>query len=175
MSRVAPSRRLLALLYVVGVTILADQVTDVAATVLLQPADAGTAQWRVAGFGIAASRGSVFLIADVLILVAAVGLEHQRILRLLSVIHVVLAAVLAVGLALFGRDAGEVLEMLGPAVRSQFLAATGRTVVVTTAGIGLLGWAGVLGWKASRPSSHRGASEPESLLLPTARETQRVR
>ncbi len=174
MLKVAPSRRVLGLLFLAGFVILADQAIDLAATVLLQPADTSTANWRVAVFGMAASRASLFLIADVLMLVAAVGLEHRRMLRLMSVTHAALAVILVIGLVLFARDTVEVQQTVGSAGRSHFLASIGRTMAVTMAGIGFLGWAAMLGWTASRRSGPKGESEPESRLLPTARDTRRL-
>lgn len=171
MSHLAPARRLLALLYLVGVIILIDQLADVAATILLQPVASGTANWRVAVFGLVASRASIFLIADVLCIVAAVGLEHRRVLRLFSVVHGGLALAVLIGVLLFSLDAVEVLRTVRPAARSAFVAAAARAVTVALVGLLLLAWASVAGWRASRPPHRKGRSGPDSLLVPMSRDT----
>jgi hypothetical protein len=169
MSIGVPPRRLLALLYLAGLVILADQIAELAATVLLQPATTGAASWRFAVFGIATSRATVFLIADVLLFAAAAGLEHRGILRLLGVGHLVLAAALGVGLGLFGLDALEVQRVVRPAGRNAFLAASTRAAAVALSGMILLFWAGVVALRISRAPSRKGTSQRDTLLMPTAR------
>jgi hypothetical protein len=172
MAHGVPTRRLLALLYLAAVIILADQITDVAATVLLQPVATGTANWRVAVFGMGVSRASVLLIADTLLFIAAIGLEHRLVLRTLSVAHGLLALIGLAALAMFALDAVEVQRMVRPDGRNAFFAATGRAGVVAVLGIGLLGWAALAGWKMSRASGKPGRSDRASMLMPTARDSR---
>ena len=164
MSQAAPTHRLLGLLYLVGGLILADQIADVAATVLLQPGTTGTANWRVAVYGLAASRASILLLADVLLFVAAVGLGHRVVLRVLALLHGVLVLALAGGLLLFGLDVLEVQRLVREDGKSAFIAATGRAVVVSLVGLVLLAWTGVVAWRESRAHSRRGRSDAEFLV-----------
>jgi hypothetical protein len=165
MSHGAPARRLLALLYLAGWIILADQIADIAATILFQPGTSSAATWRFAAFGIAASRANILLVADVLLFAAAVGLDQRIMLRILGVGHLLFAVALGIGLGMFGLDALEVQRVVGPAGRSAFIAAAVRTAVVALLGMLLLGWAGVAAWRLSKASGRSGSSREEAPLI----------
>ena len=166
------SGRLLALLYLAGAIILADQIADVTATVLLQSITTGTANWRVAVFGMAASRASALMIADVLIFSAAVGLDHRRMVRFLSVVHGVLVVALLAALGTFLLDAVEVQRQVRPGGKHAFLAATGRAAAVALFGILLAGWAAVAGWRLSRVHEHKSRSDPAAMLVSVGRDSR---
>jgi hypothetical protein len=97
-------RRLLGLLYLAGILVLADQAADLAATVLAKPLAPSQASWRFGVFGLLMTRASVFLIADVMLFIAAVALGHRKVLRALGALHALVALALLAGLLLFSLD-----------------------------------------------------------------------
>lgn len=141
------TRRLLGLLYIVGILMAADQAADLLTTVLSAPATPSQAQWRFGVFGLLATRAGVFLVAEVLLFTPAVVLGHRKTLRFLGGINLVLALAALAGLAFFGLDAVEVRRGVDAATATQYVSAALRAGVVALLGAGVLGWSG---WLAVR-------------------------
>lgn len=125
------ARRLLALFYVAGLLLLIDQASEILAT--MYPAKIGVLTWRFGAVGLILGRVSSFLIADVLILCAAIALGHRAVVRGLAWLHLVLAVGIAAVLVLFALDTVQVRLTVQPGARRGVYLAVARTL-----GIGLL-------------------------------------
>jgi hypothetical protein len=143
------TRRLLALLYVVGFLMAADQLADLLTTLLSAPMAPSSAQWRFGVFGLFATRVGVFLVAEVLLFTAALTLEHRTALRLLGALNLLLALALLAGFGVFALDTLELRRAVGAAAAGLYESAALRAGVVSLIGVGLLGWSG---WIAARPA-----------------------
>lgn len=144
------------LLYLAGALLLVDQLADLTATLLANSPSPGTASWRFGAFGLLTSRVSVFLLADVMLFAAAIGLDHRKTLRALGIVHLFLVPVLLGGLAVFGLDWVQVRGRVAPGGSNRFdlagLRAAGLALLAS-----VLAWRGGLtAFRAGRPH-HRGA------------------
>lgn len=158
------TRRLLGLLYLAAAFVLAEQVADLAATLLAKPWATSQATWRFGAFGLLMTRVSVFLIADVILFAAALGLAHRRVLRALGVIHLLLALLLLAGLGLFTLDWLQVRTQM-PAQGSQSLDLAGaRAAGMAALACALCGWAGLATLRATRLGKSRRDGSAAPLL-----------
>ena len=151
------------MLYLAGALLLVDQLADLTATLLANPPAPGAASWRFGAFGLLTSRVSVFLLADVMILAAAVGLEHRRVLRILGVIHLLLVPVLLGGLLLFGLDWLQVRGRAANRGSSRFDLAGIRAAMLALLAAILAGSGGLTALRAGRShqgGKHEGAGPP---------------
>jgi hypothetical protein len=166
------TRNLLALLYLAAALVIADQVADLVATLLATSPTPGLASWRFGAFGLIASRASVFLIADVMLFSAAIGLGHRLVLRVLGIVHLVIAAGLLAGLIVFALDWIQVRGRVNPGAKRHFDLAALRSVGIGSLGLTMLAWAGVVALKASRgrPKSARREGEASPLLTDLRRD-----
>jgi hypothetical protein len=149
------TRRLLALLYVVGFLIAADQLADLLTTILSAPMAPSSAQWRFGVFGTFASRAGLFLVAEVLLFTAALALEHRTAVRLLGALNLLLALAVLAGLGLFALDVLELRRGVGAAAAGLYDSAALRAGVVSLLGAGLLGWSGWTALRAARDEAGR--------------------
>ena len=156
------TRRLLALLYVVGLLMAADQAADLLTTILSAPPIPNSAQWRFGVFGMVATRASVFLVAEVLLFTAALALEHRTTLRLLGALNLVLAVAVLVGLGFFALDTLELRRGVAADRGALYVAAAIRAGVVAFLGAGLLVWSG---WRALRFSGAGRRRKGASLIV----------
>jgi hypothetical protein len=160
----------LLLLYLAGLLLLADQAADLTATLLANSPAPGAASWRFGAFGLMASRVSVLLLADLMLFLAAVGLEHRKALKLLGVLHLLLVPVLAAGVVLFALDWLEVRARVSEAGPGRFDFAGVRAIMLALLATVLCGWAGWMALRAGRSHPHqRGRdAEPAPLLTGTS-------
>ena len=152
-------RSLLALLYAAGILILADQVADLTATLLVNPTAPEAPSWRFGVFGLLMSRVSVFLVADVMLWSAALGLGHRTVIRALGLFHLVLAAVVLVGLVIFALDWLQVRGQVRQDRGQGFDLAGFRAMLIAVLMIALSLWAGraaLKGWRV-KSGGRRGA------------------
>ena len=157
-------RRLLALLYLAGLLVLADQLADLAATVLAQPWLPGQANWRFGAFGLLMTRASVFLIADVMLFAAAIGLGHRRVLRGLGMLHLLLTLLLLAGLGSFILDWLQMRARMPNTGARSFDLAGIRAAAMAALTIVLTGWAGMAALRATRPKPPHRDGEAAPLL-----------
>jgi len=156
------TRRLVALLYVVGLLMAADQLADLLSTILSAPPAPSVAQWRFGVFGLFASRAGGLLVAEVLLFTPAIILEHRTALRLLGALNLLLALAVLTGLGLFALDTLELRRGVAAAAAGQYTAAALRAGIVTLLGGGLLGWSG---WVALRSGAGDAARRRKSAPL----------
>jgi hypothetical protein len=156
-------RKLVGLLYVAGAFLVADQVADLIATIATAPVQLSSAQWRFGVFGLLVTRGSVFLVAEVMLWTAAVVLDHRNVIRSLAVLNLLLAAALAAGLGLFGLDALELRRQVKAGSGPRYDAAAARAILITLCGVVLLAWSGFAGWAAT--AGRGGRRETAASLL----------
>jgi hypothetical protein len=166
---IVPSRRLLGLLYLAGGLILADQLADLAATLLANAPQAVTTNWRFGTYGLVISRASVFLLADVLVFAAALALEHRRVIRVLAILHLLLAPALLVALGFFALDFLQIRGQVGDAGRRAFDLAAVRAAGLGGLAAVISGWTGFVAFRASRLSKASKAARPEGAVLMSTR------
>ena len=153
------------LLYLAGLLLLADQAADLTATLLANSPAPGAATWRFGAFGLLASRVSVLLLADLMLFLAAVGLEHRKVLKLLGALHLLLVPLLAAGVVLFVLDWLQVRTRVSEAGPGRFDFAGIRAVMLGLLAGVLSAWAGWMALRAGRIHSHH--AEPAPLLTGT--------
>jgi len=100
------------------------------------------------------------------LLLAAVGLGHRVMLRILALVHFLVAALLLVGLVLFLLDTLEIQRMVRAEGKPGFGAAAGRAAVLALLGACLLGWSGVVAWAAGRSHRREHRSGGNPLVVP---------
>jgi len=154
---IAVPRKLPALLYLGAAFVLIDQATIVLATAF--PAVLESPQWRFGAVGLTAGRFSPLLLADLMLVSAAMLAGHLRALRVLGAIHLVLSLLLLGLTANFALDAIQVRRTLP--VRSQqsmVPAAIRAAMLLLVLAIGTA-WIGVRAWGAGKwtVASERGA------------------
>jgi hypothetical protein len=149
---IVPSRRLLGLLYLAGGLILADQLADLAATLLANPPLPATTSWRFGTFGLVMSRASVLLTADVLVFAAALALQHRRVVRALAIMHLLFAPMLLAGVGLFALDWLQVRGQVSEAGQRSFDLAALRAAGLAFLAVVISAWGGVAAFRASRAS-----------------------
>jgi hypothetical protein len=147
--------------------LLADQAADLIATLLANSPAPGAASWRFGAFGLIASRVSVLLLADLMLFLAAVGLEHRKVLKLLGVLHLLLVPLLAAGVVLFVLDWLEVRARVSEAAPGRFDFAGLRAVMLALLATVLCGWAGWMAVRAGRLHPRTRDSEAAPLLTGT--------
>jgi len=158
-------RRLLALLYLAGALIAIDQIVDLIATLLANPVSLGSVQWRFGAFGLAATRGSVLLVAEVMLFAAALGLEHARVVRFLGVLNLVLAAGVAAWLGLFVLDTLQLRGAVNPgAPRARYTMAGVRAGSFAGLMVLLLGWSGIAALRMPSRSKRQGKAHGAILV-----------
>jgi hypothetical protein len=130
-----------AILYLTAGVILVDQLAILLASVL--PLSPGAVQWRFGAVGLAASRATPFLLADLLLLAAGLLGSHRGVLRTLGFFHLFLAPLLLSLVALFVLDAMEVRQGLPLDARRQALVSSGRALVALLALTVFVVWVGL--------------------------------
>ncbi len=152
-------RKLLGLLYLTGGVVIADQLADLAATILARNPTPALASWRFGTFGLLISRSSVFLIADVMLFTAAIRLGHRKVIRGLGVLHVLVALLVVALLAGFGLDWAEVRRQVPQAGVRSFEYSSLRAGLLALLVVGVSLWAGLVAFKATRVhGKHRKAA-----------------
>lgn len=120
-----------AILYLTAGVVLVDQLAILLASVL--PWAPGAVQWRFGAVGLAAGRATPFLLADLLLLAAALLGNHRGFLRALAFLHLFLAPLVLSVVALFVLDTMEVRQSLPLEARRQALLSAGRALVALLA------------------------------------------
>lgn len=128
---------------------LADLVTNV------WPLQLGNVQWRYGGLGLL----SGFFLTPVLGMLLAVGvailLEHRVVLRGLSLANLLGGVLLAGSVVLFGLDWLQMRPTMSDEARRAMDIGSLKALVKFAAAALLVGWMGVVGFRASRRRSHR--------------------
>lgn len=156
-------RRLLALLYLAGALIAVDQIADLLATLLANPVALDSPQWRFGAFGLAATRGSVLLVADILLFAAALGLDHTRVLRALGAVNLIAAVAVVAALVLFTLDTVQFGQLVKASASRRYLSAAYRAGGIAVLGTVLLAWSGLAALRVGRPG--KGKKAAGSLLI----------
>jgi hypothetical protein len=150
-------------LQAIGFLLLLDQLTLLLPEVL--PAAPGTPGWRYGVFGLAVGRATPLLFADALILVAAYRLEQGRFLRVAGLVHLLIAAALAVLLGLFVLDMLQVRRQVRPEMAGGMLIQGGRAALMAVALAAFAGWAGIRLLSDSGRLRHAKAAERDARFL----------
>ena len=158
---------LLALLYLAGSVVLADQAADLTATLLANNATPSIANWRFGAFGLLVSRTSVLVVADVMLFAAAIGLGHRRVLRVLGALHLAIAVLLLGGLVLFTLDWLQVRSRVRAEAMGSFDLAALRAAVIVVLALGAAGWAGLTSLRATERSRSRSSRREDAAPLLT--------
>jgi mannose/fructose/N-acetylgalactosamine-specific phosphotransferase system component IIC len=128
------ARRAIALLYLAAAIIIFEQLAEILA--LIYPFHSSIASWRFGLLGITVSRTASFALADMMILGAAILLEHRTFLRLVGIVHLLVAALLVPIMGIYSLD----VLVLRRALKPEFVRGFDLTAVRTllTCGIAIL-------------------------------------
>jgi hypothetical protein len=127
MTIVAP-RYLFHALYAAAGLVLADQLAEVLAT--LYPFDLRAVQWRFGAYGLIVGRATTAVVIDALVVLAALGLGHRRVLRAWGIAHAVAAPLLLMGLAVFLLDSLELRSAAEAELARAMTSAAVRSVAI---------------------------------------------
>lgn len=139
-----------------------DQLADLTATLLANVPEPGAANWRFGAFGLVLSRVSVFLLADVMLFGAAIGLQHKKSLRVLGILHLFLAPILLAGLGLFVLDWLQVRRVMMDRGASSFDLAGLRAATLALLAALLAARGGLAAYRAGRTHHKGGHHEAEA-------------
>lgn len=126
-----PNGPAVGVLYLAAVVVLVDQAAILAASVY--PISAGSVNWRFGAVGLAAGRATPFLLADLLLLAAALLAGHRVFLRVFAALHVLVAGLLVGALGMFVLDTLEIRTLLPLDARGQAIASASRASVALMA------------------------------------------
>jgi len=158
----ADARRAVGLLYIAAAVITLVELAEVA--VLSYPPHTAVASWRYGLLGVLISKTANFVLADALILAAALLLEHRRILRAVGAFHL-LAALGLIGLGvMYALDALVLRRAVRPQFQRGFDLNSLRTVAVCLLGsLACL----VVFWRTLRAGVARDEAREERPVLIT--------
>jgi hypothetical protein len=159
-------RYLFLALYAAGLLVFLDQAAELVAAVLpnFTPDDP---QFRFATFALIVSRTTTAVIMDMLIILAALGLQHSRMLRFWGIVHLVVAALLLVGLAFFVLDVVQLRTVVsGDAAGTLTITAIRASVMVILAVVYCV-YVMIAATRAARRTSMIDKSEDEGPVLVT--------
>ncbi|MGH7560557.1 MAG: hypothetical protein ACRENB_06010 [Gemmatimonadales bacterium] len=165
MSPTQAATRFLPLLYVAGALLLLDQFADLVATLTAGEVELSSPRWRFGAVGLVVTRASVLLLGDLFLYLAAVSLAHYRTLRVLGVLHLLVAAMLLATLVVFGLDAVQVRRLVREGGEGVFDVAAARGAMLLLAGSALAAWAGLVSWRAGSWSTVRRDSGGGSIVV----------
>jgi hypothetical protein len=167
-----PVRKLLALRYLAGALVIADQLADLVASLLAKGPSPTLASWRFGTFGLLISRSSVFLIADVMFFTAAIVLGHRRVIRVLGAIHLLGAVLLLAGLVEFGLDWAEVRFQVPEAGLRNFQYSTLRAAALGLVAAAISLWTGIVALTATRLHGRHKQGDATPLLAKIRRDEE---
>jgi hypothetical protein len=121
------------ILYLAAIVIFVDQAAILAASIY--PTSVDSVNWRFGAVGLAAGRSTPFLLADLLLLGGALLAGQRTFLRVLAVLHVLVAVLLLTILAFFVLDAIEIRLLVPLESRAQVMASAVRAGIA----LGVLG------------------------------------
>ncbi len=139
------------------------------------PVRLGNLHWRYGFAGLMAAYLNTPLLALILLMGVAYGLQHARVLRLLSALEILMAAALVMVVVVFALDLGQVRASRPAAVQGSVLAGgvvailkhLGASAVLTLLGIG--------GWRTARRISDRTDRDgPQAGVVMNQREARRT-
>ncbi len=153
-------------LYAAAALVLLDQAAELIAG-LVPNFNLSSPEFRFAAFGLIISRTTTAVIVDALVILAALGLHHARLLRIWGILHVVVAALLLVGLAFFLLDTVELRNAVNRDAASTFVVAAVRASVMVVLAVGYCGWILVASGRAGRRSPSVDKDDDEGPVLVT--------
>ncbi len=130
-SAMKPSGPAVGALYLAGFIVLLDQAAILAASVY--PIAAGSVNWRFGAVGLAAGRATPFLLADLLVLAAAMLAGHRTLLRVLALLHLLLGVLLLGALGMFILDTVEIRQLIPLDARRQAIVSASRAAIALVA------------------------------------------
>ena len=146
-----PLHRISSVLYLAGILVIFDQLAILGTSIL--PLASGTVEWRYGAVGLAAGRLTPLLLGDCLLLVAAVTANHRGAMRVLAVLHLVLALAIAAAVLAFALDAIQVRRMLPLASQRGAMIAAIRAGGALALVIPLTAWISVRLFQLARHSA----------------------
>lgn len=153
-------RGVLPVLYLAGLLLLADQFAEL--VISAYPFRPDEVPWRVGLYGLLLGRTSMIVLADLLIVIPAVLLNHRGVLAFWGAIHLLAGVALGIVAGMFVLDAIVLRNLLPPGSRRPTELTSLRAlllgVLVATASL----WAGWLAVRevVPRRRSRRGAPAP---------------
>lgn len=154
MSISSATRPFLGLLYLAGAALVIDQALILASSIM--PFSPGAAQWRFGAVGLATGRVTPLLLADTVIILAAVWLGHRTMLRVWALLHLALVVAFLLALGSFVLDTIQVRQQLVPEAQTGMLLGASRVGIMLLV---MVLWSGWAGWRllhllaVTKPSS----------------------
>lgn len=158
------ARYVFSALYAAAALILVDQLGEL--LVSLHPFHPEAVQWRFGAYGLVLGRTTTLLIADVTVVLAALGLGHPRVVQAWGVVHLVLGAVLLLGLMGFVLDAVQLRRELAARTPGGVVVQAARALVIGLLAVVYCIWAA---WAAIRGRGGPGQAAPKDSLLVVGR------
>ena len=156
-----PSRYLFRALYAAAALVLMDQLAELLASTY--PFQVGEVKWRFGAFGLFIGRTTTAVIVDMLVLIAAVGLEHRRFLRVWGALHFVVGVLLVAGMAIFSLDVLEMRRSVVPEAAGTLVLASVRAGIVVVAAVIYAFGAGLAALRAN--AALKPARAPDSSIV----------
>ena len=132
--------------YLVAIILVAGPLLDLAASIW--PLSPTSVAWRFAATGLLSKALLVPLLGSLAAVVAALVLEHRRLLRLVSFANAGIAMLLIVTTVLFALDTVQLRSGIAPEVTSEYDVAAVRAVVNLVLVGAALGGLGISGFKS---------------------------
>lgn len=124
-------------------------------------------RWRFGAFGLLSNAMMVPTVGLLIAFVAAVVFEHRVLQRTLGIVALVLGAVTACALIVFGLDALQIRQQVQPAAQLAFRVASTTAVAKSMLGILTLGAFGLVSFRAPR-APKRAKPTRDSLVVGTS-------
>ena len=151
-------------LYASAALVLIDQASEFLTG--LAPYRWSSVDWRFGAFGLALGRTTSLVLVDVLVVIAAAARADRRLLRVVAVLHGVLAVTVLVGLALFGLDFLELKRLVSPEKLPAVYYASARAALVAVL---LASYSVAVAVGLFRATRLRGSRTDDGPLLVTGR------
>lgn len=157
-------RRILGGLYPVALLLILSPLIDLATAVW--PIRPSEVSWRFGTFGLITGALVTPIIGLLLLQVAAALLDHVLTLRVVSVLQLIAAVFLLVGIALFVLDAVQLRGTVTAAAKVSYDLAATKALVTALLELVVLGWIGMGGLRAASAVGKRlGSRDPSASLV----------
>jgi hypothetical protein len=154
-------------IYFVVLLLIALPVLDYATN--MWPIRLGDVDWRYGAVGLLSAYLLTPLVGIVLLLGVAIGLQHRRIVRILSVVNIVVALLIAFAVVFYALDMLQLRGGVPDEARPRFDVGAAKATVKHVAVAMGLAWLGFVGARASRRGKKGGQRHSSSGGMPLVR------
>jgi hypothetical protein len=159
-------RYLFLALYAAALLMFLDQAAEVFA-VVLPDSNLANPQVRFGIFGLIIGRTTPAVMIDVLVVLAAIGLQHRRMLKFWGIAHIIVAALLLAGLALFILDVVQLRTVVTQDAVGVLMITAVRSAVMVILAVIYCIWVLIAANRAARRASSVDKHDDEGPVLVT--------